>query len=769
MIPNQSGAAGAGIAVTPLTAFGPFAAAAEYTIDAAQRSILFWDVMRQRGNQYREHMAQDAPHVLHYKGEVVIDGRTLERPVNYILARVLPPDGIVFDPARRPFVVIDPRAGHGPGIGGFKSDSEIGVAFEAGHPCYFIGFLPEPMPGQTIEDIIQAETVFLERVIALHPEADGKPCVIGNCQAGWALMMLAATRPELFGPLIIAGTPLSYWAGVRGQYPMRYSGGLLGGSWLTALTSDLGHGKFDGAWLVQNFENQNPANTLWTKQYNLYSKIDTETPRYLGFERWWGGHVNLNAEEIQFIVDELFIGNKLAAGMIRSSDGTTIDLRNVRSPMVVFCSKGDNVTPPQQALGWILDLYDDVDEIRQHGQTIVYTIHDTVGHLGIFVSSGVARKEHGEFSSNIDLIELLPPGLYEAVFEAKTDELTGSQFAKGAWVMRCETRTLDDIRALGGNDADDERRFATAARVSEINLALYRTFAQPLVRAMSLPAVADMMQHLHPARLQYEMFSDRNPWMAPIKSLADKVREDRRSVAADNSFLEFERTVSDQIVTALDSWRELVETAAEQTFLATYGSPLLQAAVGIEPGDQNPKRKAGKSPLHRELLQHRVADLRARIGIGGPREGAIRALLYAGMGRASVDERGFEAVRVIRATQDSVKRPALADFKALVREQYFMLLLDVQASIATLPDLLPEMDDRRKVLAAVRNVLSASGEIEGEVGDRLQKLALVLGLDAKSVAAPRAAVSSVKRQRQSPRDEIGSSAVPRGVTARPGT
>ncbi len=178
------------------------------------------------------------------------------------------------------------------------------------------------MPGQTIEDIARAEAVFLEKVIALHPEADGKPCVIGNCQAGWAVMMLAAIRPELFGPIIIAGSPLSYWAGVHGKNPMRYTGGLLGGSWLTALTSDLGHGKFDGAWLVQNFENQNPANTLWTKQYNLYSKIDTEAPRYLDFERWWGGHVNLNAEEIQFIVDELFVGNKLAAGTIQTSDGT---------------------------------------------------------------------------------------------------------------------------------------------------------------------------------------------------------------------------------------------------------------------------------------------------------------------------------------------------------------------------------------------------------------------------------------------------------------
>ena len=162
---------------------------------------------------------------------------------------------------KRPFVIVDPRAGHGPGIGGFKPDSEIGVAFKAGHPCYFIGFLPDPVPGQTIEDIARAEAAFLERVIALHPQAEGKPAVIGNCQAGWAVMLLAAMRPELFGPIIVAGSPLSYWAGVHGQNPMRYTGGLLGGSWLTALMGDLGNGKFDGAWLVSNFENLNPANT----------------------------------------------------------------------------------------------------------------------------------------------------------------------------------------------------------------------------------------------------------------------------------------------------------------------------------------------------------------------------------------------------------------------------------------------------------------------------------------------------------------------------
>ena len=181
------------------------AAAAEYLTDAWQRSILFLDVMRQRAAQYEAHAAELAPNVLDYKAELVVDGRTLARPVNYLLASIVPPEGVAIDPNKRPFVVVDPRAGHGPGIGGFKADSEIGVAMKAGHPAYFIGFLPDPMPGQTILDIAAAEAVFLETVIARHPEAEGKPCVIGNCQAGWAVMIVAALRPELFGPIIIAG------------------------------------------------------------------------------------------------------------------------------------------------------------------------------------------------------------------------------------------------------------------------------------------------------------------------------------------------------------------------------------------------------------------------------------------------------------------------------------------------------------------------------------------------------------------------------------
>jgi Protein of unknown function (DUF3141) len=561
----------------------------------------------------------------------------------------------------------------------------------------------------------------------LHPDADGKPCVIGNCQAGWAVMILASLRPELFGPLIIAGAPLSYWAGVRGKNPMRYSGGLLGGSWLTAATSDLGGGKFDGAWLVQNFENMNPSNTLWSKQYNVYSNIDSEADRYLEFERWWGGHVNLNAEEIQFIVDELFVGNNLAAGRIRMSDGETVDLRKISSPIVVFCSKGDNITPPQQALNWILDLYGDVDEIRAYGQTIVYTVHETVGHLGIFVSGSVAKKEHSEFSSNIDLIDVLPPGLYEATFEAMSAVTANRELAGGKWIMRCERRTLDDIRAMGGNTAEDERRFATAARVSEINLANYRNFVQPWIRATVTPQLAEWMRKSHPLRASYEAFGNDNAAMKAVATAADKVRERRKVAADDNPFLAFQETVSKNIVSALNKWRDTQEAMSEALFLGIYGSPVVQSAVGIKPDTEvSPKPKM--SPQHRERLEARIIELKSQIGRGGLRECVIRGMLYVGSSRGMVDERSLEALRRARA-DDTGSRLTLAQFKTIVREQFFMLLLEPEASLAAIPKLLPAGEDERRAgFASIRDVLSASAEISGEAAKRLERVEELFGL-----------------------------------------
>ncbi|MFO7620465.1 MAG: DUF3141 domain-containing protein [Bacteroidales bacterium] len=693
----------------------------EYLIDAGQRTVLFWDVMRQRGNQYLKHMAQTVPNVLQFDHELIMDGRKLSPSVNYGIIKIKPPEGTIIDDQKRPFVVIDPRAGHGPGIGGFKAESEIGEALRAGHTCYFIGFTPEPEPGQTIDAVIDAWAVFIERVSDLHAGADGKPVVIGNCQAGWALMMMAAKYPDLCGPIIAAGSPLSYWAGVHGVNPMRYTGGMLGGSWLTHMMSDLGNGKFDGAYLVQNFENLNLANTLWSKQYNLYAKIDTEASRYLGFERWWSGHINLTGEEIQYIVDNLFVGNKLSSAEMVTADGVRLDFRKIRSPILCLCSKGDDITPPQQALGWILDLYRNDDDIIASGQTIVYSVHEKIGHLGIFVSGSIAKKEHQEFACNIDLIDCLPPGLYEAVIQDKTPDADNVDLVTGEYISRFEKRTLDDIRTLGGNTMEDERCFAAVARMSEENLKLYRSMFQPVIKSLVNEKSADWLRKMHPLRLGYEMFSDRNPMMLPIAAAAQEVKKNRHPVDPQNQFLQLEKSFSDFMTHSLKAYGQWRDMMTENVFFSVYGQTWLQDLLGIKESDGPPRKHPGEDSDHAALVKRRIGELRNKMDKGGPREGAIRALLYVRTAENAADERGFEVLRRIRAEQGG--KTTISKFKGEVRDQYLMLLLDEQRALETIPILLKKNEgEAQQLLKFVRKVVTAGGPLHEEGQRRLAKV-----------------------------------------------
>jgi Protein of unknown function (DUF3141) len=696
----------------------------EYWLDAWQRSVLFLDILRERGNTYLEQGAKEVPNVLNFKVELVRDGRTLERPVNYGLVRIVAPAGIEIDPAKVPIIVVDPRAGHGPGIGGMKQDSQVGVALAAGHACYFVGFLPQPMPGQTIEDVCRAEAIFVEDVAARHPDAEGKPVVIANCQAGWQIMMMAAINPNRTGPIMLAGSPLSYWAGVRGKNPLRYLGGMLGGTWLTTLAGDMGNGIFDGAHLVANFESLNPANTYWTKAYNVYSKVDSEKDRFLDFETWWGSPVMLNAEEMQWIADNLFVGNRLSTGQIRTSDGVRVDLRNIRAPIIVFCSWGDNITPPQQALDWITDLYDHEREIVANGQTIVYTMHHSIGHLGIFVSGKVATKEHGEFVSCMEMIDVLPPGLYEAVITDVDDNTVNPDLVQGRYLFRLEARTVNDIRALGGNDAADDQRFATVARVSEINQGLYRTLVAPAVRAAVPEPAAEALRSMHPNRLRFAMFSDRNPLMQPVKAWAESVRAARRPVTADNPLLEMEQATSAWITSCLQSYGEFHDTMTEMVFLSTYGSPLLQSLVGLGAQQNGSPPHHIERDLARETALARMqAELEHRFDVGHMAEAVVRALIYIRLPEGSVDERGFSMLKLIRASQPASRRISLPRFKEMMREQFLLVCLDEERAVTALPRLLgADAAERNAALDVLHRVLAARGAMSDEGRQRLARI-----------------------------------------------
>ena len=114
------------------------------------------------------------------------------------------------------------------------------------------------------------------------------------------------------------------------------------------------------------------------------------------------------------------------------------------------------------------------------------------------------------------------------------------------------------------------------------------------------------------------------------------------------------------------------------------------------------------------------------------REAVIRALIYAGTGRASVDERGFETVRRLRRAHGDIP---LSVFKALVREQFYMLLVDEKAALAAIPGMLPgDAETRREMFGLVSLVLGARGDFSAEDQRRMAEVARLFGVETGSAA-----------------------------------
>lgn len=537
-----------------------------YQRDVLERSILFFDTLRKRANAMLEHEQAGLPPLLNFKYEMLLDARQFQRPANYALLRITEVGDECWDDcvdlSKPPVIVLDPRAGHGPGIGGFKRDSEVGIALHVGHPVYFVMFFPEPCPNQTLSDVLAAIERFVAHVAERHQGA--RPVLYGNCQAGWAATLVAAHCDTEMGPVVLNGSPLSYWEGEPGFNPMRLIGGFVGGVWLNHFLADLNLGRFDGAWLVQNFENLKPGNAIWDKYANLFTRIDTEQDRFLEFERWWSGFYRLSGEEIVSIVEDLFIGNKLEQGQVRIDEHCIADLTRIRNPLVIFASYGDNITPPHQALGWIPAVYESTDALKRAGQRIVYLTNPHVGHLGIFVSAAVARFEHRAILENLGEIADLDPGLYEM----KIDNPTGDpDCERNQYTVRFEPRQVEDVRF-----DRPAKAFERVRLMSETNAHLYRTFVSPWVRAVANPWLSTSMQWLHPMRASRYLWSERFfPAMGIFAVLADAVSSNRSALAKDHPMLALERQLIEQISGFWEAARKLRDGAQEQTFHTLFG------------------------------------------------------------------------------------------------------------------------------------------------------------------------------------------------------
>ncbi|MGA7329250.1 MAG: DUF3141 domain-containing protein, partial [Rhodomicrobium sp.] len=481
-------------------------------------------------------------------------------------------------------------------------------------------------------------------------------------------------------------------------------------------------------WLVENFDNLNLANWLWTKQYQVYAKVDTEGPRYLEFEKWWGAFIMTNGEEMQWLVDDLFVGDKLTHNQLFSSDGKLFDFRNIASPIICFTSFGDDISPPQQTLGWVLDVYRDVEDIVAQDKTIVYCLDQKAGHLALFVSSRVAINQHEKFIQLVDILDCLPPGLFEMVITPKDGE---AKLTPESSSVTFEPRSLEDIRALGRNSAEDDRAFQAVVQLSELNYNIYRTFFQAGVRALANTQTAELARALHPMRLSYSLFTSKNPFMQETKKLAEQARKERKPVVANNPFWQIQEALSAQIEATLKTVGEVRDAMAEHVFYAIFGSPTIQNLFQMTEAEKALRRTPALTHDQIAAWDKRKSELAAKLNTGTFDDALVRAGLYIVGSIGSMDSR---TALTLNEARQSMTRLTLDDFKALVRTQASVLWSYRDQALEALPNLVPSDARRRELLRVVRAGAVAVGPITEVEQQCLSRLADILGLENESAA-----------------------------------
>jgi hypothetical protein len=354
-----------------------------------------------------------------------------------------------------------------------------------------------------------------------------------------------------------------------------------------------------------------------------------------------------------------------------------------------------------------------------------------VGHLGIFVSASVANKEHTELFSALDLIDVLPPGLYEAKITDSTPEAGRLEALEGRYEIRFERRDIEDILALD-DGRDDEQPFEVVRRFAENNQRLYDLFASPFVRASSNALSAHMLRESHPARVERSVMSDANPALGALPAVADSVRAHRKPVAPDNPFKQLEKQASASIEATWDAYRDARDAWVESTFYSVYTAPWVQAWVGVAPSQPLEPIAPPLMALRKELAQYRLRAARAHLTKGTLVDAFMRIAAYIVDEMHTVQYRPFQRMRELAREYLGDRQPSIAELKEAARRQGAIVQLDPQAAIEALPELVPEMKTRRALLAAVYRIATVSGPLEGERRERYRDVQRALGVDPGS-------------------------------------
>jgi hypothetical protein len=242
------------------------------------------------------------------------------------------------------------------------------------------------------------------------------------------------------------------------------------------------------------------------------------------------------------------------------------------------------------------------------------------------------------------------------------------------------------------------------------------------------------------SQVSFAMFSDQNPMMQPVKGLADSVRGARHAISPDNSWLAMEQAVSSWITSSLQTYGEMRDAMMEAVFLNTYGSPVLQALVGLSAQEAESLRRIERDVLREVAEAELRSKLEHRFEEGGLQDAVMRAIIYVRLPEGRVDERGFAMLKLIRASRPASKRLSLIRFKEVVKDQFLLVSLDEERAVNALPKLLPaDETERQDALDAVERVLSATGPLSEDAKSRLARLKAAFGVKSKNPRLPAAA------------------------------
>jgi hypothetical protein len=348
-------------------------------------------------------------------------------------------------------------------------------------------------------------------------------------------------------------------------------------------------------------------------------------------------------------------------------------------------------------------------------------VHENVGHLGIFVSGKVARKEHRGIIGCIDMLEYLSPGLYEMIVEGEP-----SQTWLDDYHVRFEPRTMEDILELD-DGLEDEEAFPPVNVISRFNDGMYNMFVSPWVRAFVTDSVAETIRQLHPLRIERYMFSDLNPFIQPIKMWAEALKPHRLPVSADNPFLAMETVFSEAVQTGLNYYRAMRDLTQEFCFKSIYGNPWMKWLLGAVDTVVEDKLEAKR--IDKQTSRRRKAWTLMAATEGGFAEAVVRIFIAVAGANRILDKRQFEAAEKIIRASERLNRLSADHYKVMIKEQARVLELNKKLALEGLAKLLPTQNERIAAYKIAEQIASADTKADKHEKAMLHRLKGILDLD----------------------------------------